>query len=161
MGTRASQPRSIRDAACGVVRGALVRLGLLLPTRDLGVAGERLAARRLRKKGYRVLARNVRATGGELDLVTLAPDRNTLVFVEVKTRRIVDRRPSPPPEASITAKKRATLIALARRVSRAQGWDGRPVRIDVVAIDWPEHGEPDVRHYENAVTPGAARSFHR
>ncbi len=136
------------------LRGLMNRRGIDARM-DLGGAGERLAAGRLRKKGYRVLARNLRIAGGELDLVTLAPDRTTIVFVEVKTRRVVDGRASPPPEASITAKKRANLLALAQRVSSRHGWSDRPLRIDVVAIDWPARGKPAVRHYENAVTPGA------
>jgi putative endonuclease len=52
----------------------------------LGREGERLAARHLKRSGYRVLYRNFRAPhGGEVDLV--CRNRDTLVFVEVKTRR--------------------------------------------------------------------------
>jgi putative endonuclease len=51
----------------------------------LGVRGEKLAARHLRRQGYKVLYRNFRGRqGGEIDLV--CRDRDTLVFVEVKTR---------------------------------------------------------------------------
>jgi hypothetical protein len=48
----------------------------------LGAHGERLAIRRLRRDGYRIIARNFR--GAEVDVVAM--DRDTLVFVEVKTR---------------------------------------------------------------------------
>lgn len=52
----------------------------------LGRKGERLARRFLRKNGYVVLYRNFRAPrGGEVDIV--ARDGETLVFVEVKTRK--------------------------------------------------------------------------
>lgn len=52
----------------------------------LGREGERLAARHLKRNGYRVLYRNFRAPhGGEVDIV--CRDHDTLVFVEVKTRR--------------------------------------------------------------------------
>ena len=51
----------------------------------LGARGEKLAARYLRQHGFKVLYRNFRGRhGGELDLV--CRDRDTLVFVEVKTR---------------------------------------------------------------------------
>jgi putative endonuclease len=51
----------------------------------LGRRGERLAARNLRRQGYKILYRNFRGRrGGEIDLV--CRDRDTLVFVEVKTR---------------------------------------------------------------------------
>ena len=51
----------------------------------LGASGERLAARFLRRNGYKILYRNFRGrSGGEIDLV--CRDGDTLVFVEVKTR---------------------------------------------------------------------------
>jgi putative endonuclease len=51
----------------------------------LGTRGERLAGQFLRRNGYKILYRNFRGrTGGEIDLV--CRDRDTLVFVEVKTR---------------------------------------------------------------------------
>ncbi len=50
-----------------------------------GASGEKLAGRFLRKQGYKVLYRNFRGrSGGEIDIV--CRDRDTLVFVEVKTR---------------------------------------------------------------------------
>ena len=60
------------------------------PDRALrGTEGEKLAGRFLRKHGYKVLYRNFRGrTGGEIDLV--CRDVDTLVFVEVKTRRNED-----------------------------------------------------------------------
>jgi len=52
---------------------------------SLGARGEKLAARHLRRHGYKILYRNFRGKqGGEIDLV--CRDRDTLVFVEVKTR---------------------------------------------------------------------------
>jgi putative endonuclease len=51
----------------------------------LGASGERLAARFLRRNGYKILYRNFRGrSGGEIDIV--CRDSDTLVFVEVKTR---------------------------------------------------------------------------
>jgi putative endonuclease len=49
-----------------------------------GRLGERLAARHLRKNGYRILARNFRTKSGEIDIV--AHEGGELCFVEVKTR---------------------------------------------------------------------------
>ena len=54
----------------------------------LGAHGERLAAKHLRRNGYKVLYRNFRARrGGEVDIVCRERKTTTLVFVEVKTRR--------------------------------------------------------------------------
>jgi len=53
-------------------------------TRNLGILGEDLAAEFLRKNGYKILERNFRSKFGEIDII--AQDKDTLVFVEVKTR---------------------------------------------------------------------------
>jgi putative endonuclease len=57
-------------------------------TKDLGREGERLAAEHFERLGYRVLARNHRTRFGELDLVLADEDEATIVFCEVKTRRL-------------------------------------------------------------------------
>src|SRR5438094_2340784 len=50
-----------------------------------GARGEKLACRFLRRNGYKILYRNFKGrSGGEIDVV--CRDRDTLVFVEVKTR---------------------------------------------------------------------------
>src|SRR5438034_10585909 len=50
-----------------------------------GARGEKLACRLLRRNGYKILYRNFKGrSGGEIDIV--CRDRDTLVFVEVKTR---------------------------------------------------------------------------
>jgi putative endonuclease len=55
------------------------------PHLRLGKRGENLACQFLRRNGYKILYRNFRGrTGGEIDVV--CRDRDTLVFVEVKTR---------------------------------------------------------------------------
>jgi putative endonuclease len=57
----------------------------------LGRHGERLAERHLRAQRFKILYRNFRASGGgEVDLVCRDRSCDTLVFVEVKTRRGVD-----------------------------------------------------------------------
>jgi putative endonuclease len=53
-----------------------------------GRLGEDLAAAHFERLGYRVLARNHRTRFGELDLVLADPDDVTIVFCEVKTRRL-------------------------------------------------------------------------
>ena len=127
--------------------------------RALGRAGERAAARLLKRSGYRVLGRNVRVRIGEADLVCLAPDRRTIVIVEVKTRRMsATGAPTPPPEVNVHARKRAKLVAVTRYLAKANGWHDRPVRIDVVAVEWPARGargtsrRPVLRHHVGAVT---------
>jgi putative endonuclease len=136
----------------------LQRLGLRRPpsARDpLGPAGERAAAKLLRRAGYRILARNVRVHGGEADLVCLAPDRRMIVIVEVKARRRGASEVSDlvPPEAAIHADKRRNLARIARTLAQINRWEDRPLRIDVVAVEWPAdpRAKPTLRHWIGAV----------
>ena len=61
------------------------------PRQHLGRLGERLAAEHFSRLGYEVLARNHHTRWGELDLVL--SDGRTLVFCEVKTRRLGSGEP--------------------------------------------------------------------
>lgn len=127
-------------------------------TKALGRAGERRAARLLKRSGYRMIGRNVRVAAGEADLVCLDPDGRTVVIVEVKTRLRGTGRSllgeTIAPEASVHQHKRRKLLAVTRNLVRANGWEERPVRIDVVAVEWPAAGgSPTLRHHKNAVAP--------
>jgi putative endonuclease len=57
-------------------------------TMELGRRGEELAAEHFLRLGYRVLARNHRTRWGELDLVLADEHDDTIVFCEVKSRRL-------------------------------------------------------------------------
>lgn len=117
-----------------------------------GLWGERAAARALRRKGYRILGRRVRfGPRWELDLV--ARDGDELVFVEVKTRRTEDFGR---PVESVTADKRRAMTTAAWIYLRRLG-ARRPdhFRFDVVeVIGAPDGTRPEVRHIENAFSPG-------
>lgn len=122
--------------------------------RAVGARGEREAARFLRRAGYRVKGRNLRLRAGEIDLLCVAPDSRTVVVVEVKSRvrsgAAGESRVAP--EAAVTAHKRAKLAALTRSLRRANGWEDRPVRIDVVAVEMEVDGRLiKVRHFVDAV----------
>lgn len=122
-----------------------------------GRLGEKAAARFLKQHRYTILERNTRTARGELDLVCLAPDRTTLVVVEVKARAI--RSGAAPgsnpegflPELHITPAKRAKLRSLTQAIRTQRGWLDRPIRIDVIAVDLDAKNNPTVRHYVNAV----------
>jgi len=120
--------------------------------RRFGDEGEAAAAAFLARRGFRVLARNVRVPRvGEIDIVALDPTSpsglrgasgGTLVFVEVKTRR---NDAFGPPEEAVTPAKLRTLAACAEAWRNATGWRDRPYRIDVVAVDLAA-GRGDIRH---------------
>jgi putative endonuclease len=114
----------------------------------LGKRGEALAAARLAELSYELVERNYRCPAGEIDLVARQGD--TWVFVEVRTRR-GERFGTP--EASITARKRAHMIAAAQHYLQARNLEDVPWRIDLVAVGMGATGNLlRVDVIENAVT---------
>jgi putative endonuclease len=115
--------------------------------RRLGAFGERLAALHLEAKGYRILSRNFRCREGEIDIV--AQDGDTLVFVEVRTRR-GDALGGP--AESVTAFKEARLVAAATAYVQALAELPAGQRIDVVAVQLSPSGRLlAIDHLEGAV----------
>lgn len=98
---------------------------------ELGVWGEQIAVKYLKRQRYRVVESNVRFPFGEIDIVAI--DQKTVVFVEVKTRR------SPvkfqPWEAVDTAKQRK-LIRLGGAYLRREGLLDQRARFDIVSVSW-------------------------
>jgi putative endonuclease len=114
-------------------------------TRLLGDEGERLAARHLKKLGYRILAKQTRSKLGEIDMIAL--DGDTIVFVEVKSRR--DHREGSPAEA-VDRHKQLKLTHLALAWLKKKELLGHRARFDVVAIRWDAEGTPMITHYKSA-----------
>jgi len=123
------------------------------PRRTLGRTGEQIAARHLRERGFELLAHNVRTRAGEIDLVAF--DGVTLVFVEVKTRRVRARRilAEHQPLLGLRASQRARL----RRLASAwlQQTAGRPsaraIRFDAIGVIVGRDGDlRELRHLEGA-----------
>ncbi len=99
------------------------------PRHELGRRGEGLAAKFLRKKGYRIVDRNVRTPYGEIDLI--ARQGKTLVFVEVKARSDLSFGR---PEEAVGPVKRRRLIRSARHWLAQNGSSDAPARFDVVSV---------------------------
>lgn len=103
----------------------------------LGREGERIVARELERRGWRIVARNARpaAVRGELDIVAL--HGGDLVIVEVKSGRVGARAGPISPVELVGARKRARLRALAAawaREHRAELPELSGIRIDVVGL---------------------------
>jgi len=96
---------------------------------DKGRAGEDRAAGFLQSAGYRIVRRNVRLPGGEIDLV--CRDGEVIVFVEVKARWSTRFGSA---LSAVDARKRATLRRLAADYVQIVAPNAR-VRFDVVAVD--------------------------
>ena len=98
------------------------------------VRHERLAERpRLRRDGYRIVARNFRAAGAEIDAI--AWDGDTLVFVEVKTRIGLG---AGLPQESVHGLKQNHIRRAAAIYARAHAMEEQPIRFDVVAVSRPD-----------------------
>ena len=111
-----------------------------------GTHGEKLACRFLKRNGYKVLFRNFRGrSGGEIDIV--CRDKDTLVFVEVKTRT---REDFGRPIAAVDRQKQ-------HRISRGGlAWlrmlDNPDIlfRFDVVEVILTEDATPRIEIIRNA-----------
>ena len=96
---------------------------------EKGRHAEDRASRFLLACGYRVLARNVRLPGGEIDAVCL--DGPTLVIVEVKRR---DSGTFGSALGAVNSRKRATLRRIAADYAQIVAPSAK-LRFDVVALD--------------------------
>lgn len=112
---------------------------------ELGKAGERYAARYLRRLGYRLVTRNYRCPMGEIDLVVL--DRHIIVFVEVKTRSSDELAD---PEDAVTPEKQWRLTRSAQCFIRQTRSSGRACRFDVVALTLDDAERMSVEHFKSA-----------
>lgn len=101
-----------------------------------GRSGEDEAVDFLVRSGIRVLERNFRCPGGEIDII--ARDGRTILFIEVRSKR---SQKFGTPEGSITPAKMKKISRAARWYLKKSGLENSPARIDVIAIIW-DGGEP-------------------
>ena len=103
----------------------------LTPKQVAGNAAEALASAHLEQAGLRILLRNYRVRGGEIDCIAL--DGQTLVFVEVRLRRNARFGGA---AASIDYRKQQRIIHAARcYLLRYPRQAERPCRFDCVLLD--------------------------
>ena len=114
---------------------------------DSGLWGEKIAARALKEKKYKILDRRVRV-GPRDEIDILARNGDVLVFVEVKTRA---KESFGRPISFVDANKRRALSRAAVRYLKKLRKMPPYFRFDVVEVVGREGDEcPDVRHIENA-----------
>ena len=110
-----------------------------------GNTAESLATQYLQKKGYRILGRNVKLPGGELDLI--ARSGNILVFVEVKARQSDSHGGA---RYSISESKKQRIIKLAAHYLSQHRLSHQESRFDVVLCQARVNDSIDITHIENA-----------
>ena len=114
--------------------------------RELGSWGEERAAQYLRRRGYKILARNYSCRGGEIDVI--ASRGKYVAFVEVKLRR--EGGLTRPEEAMTPAKGRALLRAANCYIETCGVM--LDCQIDLIAVEYAPDGSTEVRYVPDAVT---------
>ena len=112
--------------------------------RSFGQVSESSAERHLRRKGYRIVDRNVRFAFGELDLV--AERGGVLVFIEVKARRTGAHGGAP---YAVGPAKQSRLVRLAAQYLAGRR-DQPACRFDVMLCTGGEGAPERIEHIENA-----------
>ena len=111
----------------------------------LGERGEALAVDLLKRRGYRILEKNFRIQRGEIDII--AQDRDTVCFIEVKTRRAFRQGA---PSESISIFKQRQLVRLALLYLKGTRRLEEKARFDVVAVTMDENGKDNAQLIQNA-----------
>lgn len=96
-----------------------------------GKRGEDLAHRYLQRKGCIVVARNYRTRAGTAEVDLIVRDKDTLVFVEVKTRA-TDRFGAP--EEAVDREKRRRIVRAASDYLFHLDSPEQIVRFDIVSV---------------------------
>lgn len=114
-------------------------------TRWFGNQGEQAAVRHLKSAGWSIIAQQVKTKFGEIDII--GRDQDTIVFVEVKTRRSAEHGR---PEEAVDRSKQQRIVRSALTWLKRKGWLECRIRFDVVAIVWQEGRTPEITHYQHA-----------
>ena len=111
---------------------------------ELGTWGEEQAAHYLERKGFLMVERDWKSGHRDIDLI--AVDGDTVVFVEVKTRR---NRVFGEPEDAVNYLKLQHLRAAINHYVKYRHIS-QPIRLDVVSVIGSPHGEePEINHFED------------
>lgn len=110
---------------------------------ELGKWGEDMAAAYLQEKGYSILERDWKSGHHDLDII--AQEGNTLVVVEVKTRR---NRLFGDPEEAIDYKKRRSLLSVINHYVKTHH-TCRSVRFDVISVVGMIGTTPEIDHIKD------------
>ncbi|MBI2355471.1 MAG: YraN family protein [Deltaproteobacteria bacterium] len=109
--------------------------------------GEEVATAFLTARGLRILERNFRCKGGEVDIIARDPGDKSLVFVEVKARRDLSYGV---PQLAVNAFKQRQISKAALTWLSKNRLHDQNARFDVIAILLADDGRHKVEHIVNA-----------
>ena len=138
-------------------------LKVLTERRVTGNFGEGEAAKLLKKKGYKILAKNHVEGDGEIDII--AADSEFTVFVEVKTRKYgVDNPVEPRAASSVTPEKQRRIIKAAKTYL-AYNPTNKKIRFDVIEVYYDIDGKKrrvrEINHLESAFDLNTAKGHRK
>ena len=116
---------------------------------DLGKWGEDEATLYYEDKGYEILERDWKVGKRDIDLIALTEDKDTLVFVEVKTRQNNDLQE---PEEAVDVKKIRNLAIAANAYVKLHGLD-MDVRFDIISVIGKCSCVESIECFEDAFNP--------
>lgn len=111
----------------------------------LGRWGEDRAVAYLQRRGVRIVERNYRCALGEIDII--ARERNSLLFIEVKTRRSALFGL---PQEAVGPRKQRQLIRTAQWYLKVSRTERLHPRFDVIAVLWQSDGSAEITHLVDA-----------
>lgn len=116
---------------------------------DLGKWGEDLAANFLIDKGYVIRERDWKCGKRDIDIIALAPDQATVVFVEVKTRTTNELEE---PQDAVNRQK-VKSIGMATHLYIKQFDVVENVRFDIISVVGTNRSNANIEHIEDAFNP--------
>lgn len=117
-------------------------------TRQIGTDSEKIAINFLKDKKYKIIITNFCSIYGEIDIITISPQNNTLCFIEVRSKNkdsLID------PILTINKKKIEKIKKTALYFLKTKGkkYQSIPARFDVITIKFDINNQI-IHHYENA-----------
>lgn len=109
-----------------------------------GKFGEDLAVRFLKNQGYKIICQNFQCCFGEIDII--AKDKDTLVFIEVKSRRTANFGH---PKFAVTKAKQEKISKTALHYLQMNDQGRCRARFDVVTVNAVDR-KTDVEIIKNA-----------
>ena len=143
------QGRTYQDIVKGIIERAEKTLAETPTSKpsmshnDFGRWGEEVAADYLESKGYRILERDWHSGHRDIDIIARTAD--TVVFVEVKTRRTSDFGE---PFEAVNYQKRRNLLSAISHYIRYKHLELRP-RFDIISIVAHDLSRPEIQHFED------------
>jgi putative endonuclease len=126
-----------------------------MKTKDIGDLGEKIAAKHLKSKKYKIVAKNIHISRNELDIIAIKKREGIIAFVEVKTRSVDEDMHSKfgVPSSSVTKQKQERTITATRAyLTHNPKFKTLQPRLDVIEIYLHKDNQKvlNINHIENA-----------